>query len=198
MNKPKYFKDFSGLRSDRLFLRKLSMEDAKDIFEFTSLDETSNGLSWYPHKNINTTREFILSILDKYENNVASQWAIELIEEKRVIGITGFISFFDEHHKGEVAYVLSPRYQGKGFMTESLNMVIQYAFNKMDLNRIEAKCEIDNIASERVMQKLGMCFEGCLYDYLYRKGEARSYKFYALLKKDNTNYFYKLHTNSHY
>ena len=184
MGKQKYFKDFSGLKSDRLNLRKLTIKDAEDIFEFTSLDETSKGLSWYPHGNIETTKEFIRSILDKYENNVVSQWAIELIEEKKVIGIVGFISYFEEHHKGEIAYVLSPLYQGKGYMTESLQMILKFGMNEMKLNRIEAKCEIDNFASDKVMQKLGMRFEGCLYDYLYRKGKARSYKFYSVLKKN--------------
>ena len=184
MGKQKYFKDFSGLRSNRILLRKLSLEDVNDIFEFTSLEDTSQGLSWDPHQDINRTREFLQSILDKYKNNLPSQWAIELIDRKKVIGIGGFISYFEEHHKGEIAYVLSPHCQGKGYMTEALKMVFQFGFNEMKLNRIEAKCETDNFASEKVMQKLGMRFEGCLFDYLFRKGKARSYKFYSILKKD--------------
>ncbi len=186
MSNYKYFKDFEGLKTERLLIRKLTLNDAKDIFEFTSLEETARGLTWFPHPNLEVTKDFIKTILDKYNKDLPSQWAIELIERKKVIGIAGFISYFEEHAKGEIAYVLSPFFQQKGYMTEALNQIIEYGFNVMQLNRIEAKCEIDNFASEKVMQKLGMRLEGCCYDYLFRKGNFRSYKLYSILSKKQT------------
>jgi [ribosomal protein S5]-alanine N-acetyltransferase len=177
-----YFKNFSGLESDRLILRKLILNDANDIFKFTSLPETSEILSWYPHADISVTKAFVKGIIRKYSKNVASQWAIELKDDKIVIGIAGFIQYFPEHTSGEIAYVLSPFYQNKGYMTEALRMVVNYGFDTMKLQRIEAKCEIDNFASERVMQKLGMSFEGRSKAFLKRKGSFRDYKFYALIK----------------
>jgi ribosomal-protein-alanine N-acetyltransferase len=178
-----YFKDFPGLESERLILRKLQLDDVSDIYEFTSLPETSEFLTWYPHPNKEVTATFIRSIIEKYERNEASQWAIELKMEKKVIGIAGFIQLFPEHGRGEIAYVLSPCVQNKGYMTEALKIVLEYGFNTMKLNRIEAKCEIDNFSSERVMQKLGLRFEGCFYHYLKRKGMFGDYKFYALIKE---------------
>jgi ribosomal-protein-alanine N-acetyltransferase len=179
-----FFKNFTEVKSKRVLIRKLTLDDAKDVFEFTSNPETSKILSWYPHQTIETTKNFLSSIIKKYENDIASQWAVELISERKVIGIAGFIAYFEEHSKGEIAYVLSPDYQNKGYMTEALELIINYGFDVMGLKRIEAKCEIDNFASEKVLQKLGMRLEGCCYSYLFRKGKFRDYKLYALLKND--------------
>lgn len=175
-----FFKTCPNIKTDRLLIRKLCLQDAPDIFEFTSLEETAKGLSWEPHNSIEVTKNFISSLMVKYENNEASQWGIELIPESKVIGIAGFINHYEEHRKGEVAYVLSPLYQGKGFMTEALFAIINYGFKSMSLQRIDAKCEINNFSSERVMQKLGMRLEGCMYNYLIRKGASRHYKFYSI------------------
>ncbi|MEM4326285.1 MAG: GNAT family protein [Candidatus Pacearchaeota archaeon] len=183
MDEKNFFRDFSGIHTERLFLRKLRIEDVDDIFEFTSLPETCKILSWYPHSDKNITAKFISSIIEKYERNLASQWGMELKENRKVIGIAGFITFLPEHKKGEIAYVLSPKEQNKGLMTECLLSIIEYGFNIMGLHRIEAKCEIDNFASEKVLQKVGMKLEGCFYDYLIRKGKFRSYKFYSIINQ---------------
>jgi ribosomal-protein-alanine N-acetyltransferase len=184
-----YFKKFPGLESERLILRKLRLNDVNDIFEFTSLPETSEILSWYPHKDKKETKAFIKDIIDKYSKNKASQWAIESKNTRNVIGIAGFIQFFPEHARGEIAYVLSPAYQNKGYMTEALKMVLEYGFNTIKLHRIEAKCEINNFSSERVLQKLGLRLEGCFYDFLIRKEMPRTYKFYSILRKEYIKIF---------
>jgi ribosomal-protein-alanine N-acetyltransferase len=178
-----YFKNFPGLESERLILRKLDINDVDQIFEFTSLPETSEILSWFPHSDKSVSRTFIKNIISKYSNNEVSQWAIELKSDKIVIGIAGFVQFFSEHSRGEIAYVLSPKYQNKGYMTEALKMVLEYGFNMIKLRRIEAKCEINNFSSERVLQKLGFRLEGCFYNFIKRKGLYRDYKIYALIKE---------------
>jgi ribosomal-protein-alanine N-acetyltransferase len=124
---------------------------------------------------------FIKSVLGKYQNNQPAQWAIELKSYKKVIGLCGFVNFFEEHSKGEMAYVLSPDYWGNGFLPEALAKIIEFSFKQWGLIRIEAKCEVGNFASEKVMQKVGMIQEGLFIKYLKRKGEYRSYKLYAIL-----------------
>lgn len=182
-----YYKSFEGIKTRRLLIRKASMRDINAIFEFTSYEETSKKLSWYPHQNTNITKDFIHSLIKKYENDIPSQWVIELLAEEKAIGILGFIEHNTTHRKAELAYVLSPFYQNKGYMTEAIIEVENYGFKTMKINRIEAKCEIDNFASERVMQKSGMRLEGCLYDYLFRKDKLRSFKIYAIHNKGIVN-----------
>lgn len=180
----KIFKDFKGLTTDRVFLRKITLDDAEDIFSFTSNPKTSEVLTWNAHKDIHKTKSFIQNaIIDKYEKNLAAQWGIELKENRKIIGIAGFINYWEEHDKAEITFVLSPDYWGKGYMPEALNAILDYGFKEMGLHRIEAKCEIDNYSSEKALQKIGMKLEGCKYDFLVRKGQYRSFKFYAKLSE---------------
>ena len=175
------FRKFKGIETERLRIRKLSVNDAADIFEFTSDPEVSHFLTWEPHENVERTSDFMRFIEDKYATDSVSQWALELKEEKKVIGIGGFINYFPEHRKGEIAFVLSNKFWGRGYMPEALKAIRDFGFDEMDLHRIEAKCEIDNFASERTLQKIGMKLEGCMYDCLMRKGVLRSFKYYAIL-----------------
>lgn len=99
------FKNLAALETDRLILRKLKSTDCHDIFDFTSLPEVCEFLSWEPHSSIAITQSFIESVLEKYKKNETAQWCIELKSTNVVIGLTGFISFSQEHLKGEIAYL---------------------------------------------------------------------------------------------
>jgi ribosomal-protein-alanine N-acetyltransferase len=175
------FNDLPTLETERLSLRQIGIKDTDDVFAFTSNPKTSEWLTWDPHKTKEDSLNFIKSVLEKYQKNQPAQWAIELKSEKKVIGLCGFVNFFEEHSKGEVAYVLSPDYWGKGFLPEALIKIIEFSFKQLGLIRIEAKCEVGNFASEKVMQKVGMIQEGLFIKYLKRKGESRSYKLFAII-----------------
>jgi len=179
-----YFSDLPNLTTDRLILRKLEISDADDIFRFTSSPSITKFLTWEAHTSKKQTEEFLKGVQCKYEAGQPAQWALALRETNRVIGISGFINFMKEHRRAEVAYILSEEYSGKGYMTEALLKILEIGFSELNLNRIEAKCEKDNFASERVMQKLGMDFEGLFKDFLSIKGKFNDFKFYSILKKN--------------
>ncbi len=69
-------------------------------------------------------------------------------------------------------------------MTEAVRAVIAFGFRTLQLNRIEARCEIKNIASARVMEKAGMKFEGILRQHAFYKGAFRNFKMYSILRKE--------------
>ena len=69
-------------------------------------------------------------------------------------------------------------------MTEAVKEVIKFGFEKMKLNRIEARCMIGNIASEKVMEKVAMTFEGIMREQMYAKGVFRDLKMYPLLRRE--------------
>ncbi|GAB3535547.1 GNAT family N-acetyltransferase [Pontibacter brevis] len=181
------FNQLPSIETQNLLLRKVTLSDAEDVFAFTSDSRTSERLTWEPHKDVDHTRNFLRSLIEKYEQNVAAQWAVCLRSTNKVIGFCGFINYHEEHKKGEVAYVLSPEHWGKGYLTEGLNAIIQHCFTFFDFNRIEAKCEADNIASEKVMQKVGMKSEGYMRRYIIRKGNVHDYKLYSIIKEDYSN-----------
>ena len=80
--------------------------------------------------------------------------------------------------------MLSREYWGRGLMPEALRAMIAFGFERMGLNRIEARCIAENAASARVMEKVGMTYEGTLRQREFIKGAYRDMKLYAILKSE--------------
>lgn len=173
-----------SLETDRLLLRKLTPSDAEAIYAYGSDPTVSEFVTWPTHQSIEDTQQFLDIILSLYESNQAVFWGIELKEEKRLIGTINYVSWQQNHHVGEIGYVLAQPYWRKGYMTEAAKQVIQFGFERMKLERVQAKCDVQNSGSENVMQKAGMSFEGTLRKLLYIKGVQRDVKMYAITKSD--------------
>lgn len=90
------------------------------------------------------------------------------------------------YKSGEVWYKLYPNFWGKGFATESLNCMLSFCFKELKLHRIEAGCAVDNIASYKVMEKVGMIKEGrCRKVLPLENGWSDTFE-YAILDTDRT------------
>jgi [ribosomal protein S5]-alanine N-acetyltransferase len=109
-------------------------------------------------------------------------WGIELKENGEFIEIVHFVWWQPQHHSAEIGYVLSKEYWGKGLITEAASAIISFGFENMNLVRIQARCFLENEGSERVMEKLGMSFEGISRKVMYVKGEHKYLKVYSILK----------------
>ena len=180
-NKISYFKEFNHIHTYRLKIRKLALSDIDDVFEFTSIDSITKYLSWYAHMDKKQTEKFISSVIQKYEQGDCSQWGITIEETGKLIGIAGFVNYDFSNRTGEIAYIMSPHFWGKGYMPEALSAIIDHAKRYLNPIRIQAKCEISNLASEKVMQKIGMSLEGILRNYLIVKGVSQSFKMYSII-----------------
>ncbi|MFZ2339166.1 MAG: GNAT family protein [Bacteroidales bacterium] len=183
-----FFCNLPVIETERMILKPITLDDIDDIYEFTSDPLTSDWLTWYPHKTKTDAINFVNYVQEKYKKNQPAQWAVKLKANNKIIGICGFISFSEEHLNGEVAYVLSPLYWNKGYLTEALKEIIKFSFTQLNLVRIEAKCEIGNLASEKVMQKAGLMQEGIFRKYFRRKGIFRDYKIYSIINEAEQNY----------
>lgn len=180
----KVFNNFPILETPRLILRKLSLEDAEDIFEYAQDPEVTRYLSWDPHKSIEDSIRFIEFMLEKYKIEGYGDWGIEYKEKGKLIGTCGYTWWDRKNSKAEIGYVLSRKYWNMGLMTEAVKEIIKFGFEKMFLNRIQARCIVENFASERVMQKVGMKFEGILREDIFLRGKYWDTKLYSILRKD--------------
>jgi ribosomal-protein-alanine N-acetyltransferase len=178
------FGDLPELKTPRLLLRKLKPEDAADLFEYASDPEVAREVTWEAHRTIEDSKGFLGFVLRKYENRETSEWGVVLKENNKLIGTCGFVWWKPEHARAEIGYALARAYWGRGLMSEAVNAVIHFAFDKMKLNRLEARCNDTNPGSEKVMLKCGMKYEGLLRDVVYEKGSFKSHKSYSLLKSD--------------
>lgn len=178
------FKYLPFLETPRLKLRKLTARDAGDVFEYASVEEVTKYVSWVPHRTLADTKSFLKHVLFQYEKGMPASWGLVLKENEKLIGTGGFLWWSIENSKAEVGYVVSNRYWNKGIATEALGRILEFGFEIMQLERIEARCFVENTASERVMQKCGMKLEGILRSSMYLKGAYRSFKLYSILRNE--------------
>ncbi|MEH7443775.1 GNAT family protein [Bacillus sp. JJ1122] len=172
------------LETERLILRKITMDDAADLHSYASNPEVSKYVFWEAHHTLSDTKDYIRFILDLYENGKLSPWGIEYKEDGRLIGTVDFVNWQPNHNSAEIGYALSKDYWGKGIATEAAKELIHFGFNKMDLVRIQAKCLVENAGSERVMEKAGMTFEGILRKFIFIKETHYDVKMYSIINGD--------------
>lgn len=185
MNKNKILKSFKNpptLKTKRLVLRKISLNDYRDMYEYAKQSRVTKYLLWHEHESEEHTYEYIKSVISAYKKGDFFDWAVTLADSGKMIGTCGFTSFDFEHDRVEVGYVLNPDYWNMGIATETVSAVIEFAFNEFDANRVEAHFIEGNNASLRVMEKCGMTFEGIHRQYMLVKGEYKNIGFAAVTK----------------
>ncbi len=171
------------IETEHLILRKPRMDDAPAIFTGWVQDpEVTHFLTWRPHENISRTESMLIKAIAAWDGDARFPYMITLKENDAVIGM---IDPRIEGHKVELGYVMSKAHQGKGFMTESVRAIIHWAFGQPNIYRVYATTGVDNIASQRVMEKAGMQREGLLRKYIVHPNISdvpRDSYMYAIVK----------------
>ena len=184
VNPDELFQSLPILETERLILRPVHTRDANDIFEYASDPEVSKFVSWEYHRSVADSIHYVRLIVNTYSRGHPAPWGIVLKDEHKLIGTGGFHWWLYDHARAEVGYTISSRYWNKGLMTEALNAILKFGFEKLSLNRIEARCFVLNTASQRVLEKCGMKYEGTMRQSLFVKGEFQDLKIYSILKND--------------
>jgi ribosomal-protein-alanine N-acetyltransferase len=177
-------KNLPTLETDRLIQRKMTPNDAEAIFAYASDPEVTLYVSWETHRKIGDSESFLRSVVEGYEKGEAAEWGIAYKGDGRFVGGCGVVGWDLDHARAELGYVLSREYWGRGLMSEAVRAIISFGFKGMDLNRIEARCIMQNTASARVMEKAGMLYEGTLRQREFIKGAYRDMKLYAILRSE--------------
>ena len=110
------------------------------------------------------------------------QWIIEY--EGRPAGWITLVVANWEHGLAEVGYALGTAYQGRGLMSTALSRLLADTFARTTLERIEARCSVDNAASRRVLEKCGFHCEGVLQSYFKLRGKRVDNYLFAALRRD--------------
>ncbi len=178
------FSDIPNLNTERLLLRRMLIGDCYDMHEYASNAAVTRYLTWSPHPDLEYTKEYLQYIANHYKLGDFYDWAVILREENKMIGTCGFTRFHTQHDCGEVGYVINPAYRGRGIACEALQAVMDFGFRKLGLHRIEAKYIDGNDASRRVMEKVGMTFEGIRRGEMLIKGSYRDIGVCSILRED--------------
>ena len=170
----KCFKRIPTLQTERLILRKLSVSDYNDMYEYTHIESVTDYVTWYPHPDRDYTKQYLQIVQEQYRNGEFFDWAVILRSENKMIGTCGFTSFDTQHNCGEIGYVINPAYAYHSYATEAAKEVIRFGFLNLNLHRIYARYMDGNTASRRVMDKCGMIYEGCARSSMLVKDKYRS------------------------
>jgi ribosomal-protein-alanine N-acetyltransferase len=182
------------LATRRLLLRDFVEDDWAAVLEYQSDPRYLRYYAW-TERNEADVRALLRRWLDWQEQAPRTRWqlAITLPEQGgRLIGICGIrqgeapADLFGqrETRSADVGYELDPRYWGKGYATEAAREIVRFGFENLGLHRIWAQCIADNIASARVMERLGMRLEGRTREDEWFKGRWWDHLTYAILEKE--------------
>lgn len=122
------YEDLPVLETERLILRKITMDDAEAMFSYASIDEVSQYVTWETHRTLDDSKSFISHVLKQYNEGMVAPWGIELKENGKFIGTIDFVWWKPRQKTAEIGYVLSPEYWGRGITTEALREVIKFGF----------------------------------------------------------------------
>ena len=145
--------------TERLILRTLTEQDSQDIFEIRSNPEINKFLQRNPPKNSFEALEFILNIKRNSANNEIVFWGISLQNNPKLIGTICLWKFSEDRKTAELGYELLPEYQGKGMMSEAVNFVLKFGFKDLNLDKIEAFTNRNNLNSIKLLENLKFIFD---------------------------------------
>ena len=146
---------------ENLELRILQMSDAQTLFDVIQKNKKylRQWLGWLDDDTtIADTEKYIEESIERFSKKEGVDFQIWY--KNQLIGGIGLYPWDSAHKKTSIGYWLAEELQGKGIMTDSLKVAINYAFSEMKLNRIEISCAIGNIKSSALPKKLGFTFEG--------------------------------------
>lgn len=151
------------IETERLILRDLMETDVDGIFELDSNPEVHRYLGNNPISSMQKAHEIVRSIQLQYSERGIGRFAAIEKYSGDFIGWSGLKyntgekeTLGDKRDFHDIGYRFIPRYWGKGYATESSLAILQYGFNELDLQTIYGAAEVGNIASNKVLQKIGL------------------------------------------
>ncbi len=168
------FADPPTLETDRLYLKKISPEHAKDMYKYSSDPEVTKYLTWSCHSSEKETERYINLLQKKYASGAFNDWGVVLKENGRFIGTCGYTSFDYTNKTAEIGYVLARDMWGNGYAAEAAKKVMEFGRETFGLQGFCAKMIEGNDASLSVMKKCGMKLQGVYKNSMFIKGEYKT------------------------
>ena len=169
------------LETKRLILRKLTLNDVEDIHGYMSKPEVTHYLTLERHQSPTDTLLFVKQMIDLYDAKGIKLWGIECKQNQKLIGTISLTPWQKRPIAG-IGYLISPQYWNKGIATEAVKEIIKFAFEELGLQRIQAQCISQNIASAAVLEKVGMYYEGIQKNKIKLNGKSYDIKSYFIIK----------------
>ncbi|MBD1869082.1 GNAT family N-acetyltransferase [Leptolyngbya sp. FACHB-671] len=177
------FDKFPQLETENLILRQIQLSDAEAVFKIFSDASVTKYHDLDTATRLDQAQFLINRRAELFKSGQRIRWGIACKTNDVIIGSCGYSSWVKNSFRAEIGYELAKIHWQKGIMTEALRAMINFGFQEMGLNRIEARVMLENIASIRLLEKLGFEEEGILREHGYWKGSFHNLKLFSILKK---------------
>ena len=145
-------------------MRPATRADAHALFTSCATDPAvSRYMTWRPHRNIGETEQFLARCEDVWEKRLAFPWSLWL---KADGSFAGTLEARMNPHSVDIGYALAPRLWRRGLMSEAVASLVAWAMEQPSIYRVWAVCDVENIASARLLESVGMQLEGRLRRWL--------------------------------
>jgi len=170
-----------ALETSRMILRPIELTDAESIFAYAKNPNVCKYTLWEAHQSIEDSLNYIKEyIFDYYSKGVPEPLGITMKKNpQKVIGTVGCFWTSKQAKAMELAYAIGEEYWGQGLVAEASEAVMAYCFKEFSLKRIQARCKVENKASARVMEKIGMTYEGTLKSAIFHRDKFWDMHYYA-------------------
>lgn len=174
------------LETDRLVLRRYVKEDAAAMYQnWASDQEVTRFLTWPAHSSLEVSQRVTEDWVNQYSNENYYHWAIVLKDNKdEPIGDIAVVNWKENISTVQIGYCIGRTWWHRGITSEALKAVMDFLFDVVDANRVEARHDPRNIHSGNVMKKCGMKYEGTLRSSDWNNQGVCDACYYALLKSE--------------
>lgn len=174
------------LKTERLVLRRFALTDALAMHKNWASDpEVTKFLTWPPHADRDVSKAVLEDWVKSYERKDYYQWAIVPKDNgDEPIGSITAVGMNDDVEMIHIGYCIGRKWWHQGIMSEALNAVMDFFFNKVEANRIESRHDPNNPHSGMVMKKCGMKYEGRLRSSDRNNQGICDADWYALLRSE--------------
>ncbi|MBP3886524.1 MAG: GNAT family N-acetyltransferase [Cellulosilyticum sp.] len=173
------------IETERLELRRFTLEDAVTVHKYWASDEKIQSLYSEPvYGTIEEVRGLLNKYISGYERDQYYRWAVVLKETGECIGQIAYFLVDEKNNFVEMEYCIGSQFQRQGLATEAAKAVIVYAFKQMSVHKVQICHKSINMPSRRVIEKCGFVYEGTLRDYFYMNGDYVDRLYYSILEKE--------------
>ncbi len=176
------------MQTSRLTLRLFEEGDIDAFAAYRSDPEIARYQGWDAPYTREQAAAFVHSQLTVLPGQPGEwmQVALSLKDAPGLIGDCAFCVLKEDPRQAEIGFTMARAYHGQGYMTEAVHRLLEYLFTDLNLHRVRANCDPQNLASARVLQRAGMRHEGRFIDSLWFKGAYASEDWYAILRSEWT------------
>ena len=176
-------KEFPLIEEKNIILRKLEMSDCDGYLDYVTDEKISSQFNF--HYNVESAKLRLEELTQKYsQENKPFVWAIALKDTNEFVGMITIDSISFANKRFSIAYGIREAFRGNNYAYLACIALIDFIFNNFDMHRLELAHNIDNIASQKTIEKLGAKFEGIARESKFYNNGFKDRKIYSILKHE--------------